>query len=243
MLKIVALGLARVGAAAWRDGDRIVTRSCVLGSRTDKPEENSSRFLKWLDSLFAEIRPEVVSVEDDTGRGAGSRTLRGYHTVAMLCARKAGASYSLDIGASRARKLALSNGGGSKAEAVAKACMVYRLGGELTDDEVDAVIPLPRDRAAHQDGPDARRRAPRGQAHRGASSASPGRPQVRIIIGMPVCQLSPKLKPRFAPGAAAGWVPPSGHSRTGGFGSCRTRCGLGTAAVRSGSRTSIGLSW
>ena len=142
MPRIVALDLARVGAAAWREGRCFCTRAFVLGSRTAKCEENSSHLLSWLDALFAEVRPEVVSVEDDTGRGAGSRTLRAYHTVAMLAARRVGASYRQDVCASRARKVALGTAAGGKSEAIARARVLYGLGAGLTDDEVDAVVLL-----------------------------------------------------------------------------------------------------
>ncbi len=142
MSRIVALDLARVGAAAWRDGGSIRTRQFVLAKRTASVEEKTEFLLAWLTELFAEVGPESVSVENDTGRGLGARTLRAYHAVAGIAARRAGASYRQDINAVRARKYGLGYGAGSKDQNVAKARMLFRLAPELTDDEVDAVVLL-----------------------------------------------------------------------------------------------------
>lgn len=140
--RIVALDLALVGAAAWREAGEIRTRHFVLARKSASVEEKTANLLAWLQQLFLEIRPSAVSVEDDTGRGAGARTLRGYQTTAMLAARAAGASYRCDICASRARKVALGTAAGGKTEAVARARVLYGLGPELTDDEVDAAVLL-----------------------------------------------------------------------------------------------------
>lgn len=114
----------------------------MLAKKTASVEEKTEFLLAWLTALFAEVVPSAVSVEDDTGRGAGARTLRAYHTVAMLAARRHGASYRCDIGASRARKVALGTAAGGKESAVARAKVLHGLSPDLTDDEVDAVVLL-----------------------------------------------------------------------------------------------------
>ena len=114
----------------------------MLASERTPVEEKTEFLLAWLTELFLEVRPESVSVEDDTGRGSGARTLRAYHAVAGIAARRAGASYRQDINAVRARKYALGYGAGTKESNVAKARVLFRLPPELTDDEVDAVVLL-----------------------------------------------------------------------------------------------------
>ena len=143
MSRIVALDLARVGAAAWRDGSNICTRHFVLAPERAPIEEKAANLLAILEPLILEIRPDVVTVEDDKKRGrATTAALRSYHTVAMLAAQKVGARIRVDVSASRARLCALGSAAGGKAAAVATARVLYGLAPDLTDDEVDAVVLL-----------------------------------------------------------------------------------------------------
>ena len=141
MVRFLALDLARVAGAAWRDDSGCLnTRSFELGKPTTKLDNNLSRLYDEVESLLDEVRPTLVSIEDDTGRGAGARTLRAYHAIAILCAARRGIASRCDIGASKARLLALGNGGLDK-EAAAKAARVF-FGIEGSPDEVDAAILL-----------------------------------------------------------------------------------------------------
>ena len=143
MPRIVALDLALAAGAAWRDpqDSRIVTRSFVLGRVRDPLPRRLANLYLAVNIVLDTARPDLVSIEDDTGRGTGSRTLRAYHAVAMLAAAHRGIEVRADIGASKARCLALGDGGLSKEAAIAAAKLFFGIEA-MTEDEADAAILL-----------------------------------------------------------------------------------------------------
>lgn len=85
----------------------------------------------------------IVAIEEQTYRGKGSRLLQGFRAIAEAQAAHHGARVIV-IGASRARELALGNGGYSKEEAhaVARALQLPGFSEATTEDARDAVILL-----------------------------------------------------------------------------------------------------
>jgi Holliday junction resolvasome RuvABC endonuclease subunit len=144
-VKILALDLARVAGAAWRDSSgSIITRPFTLGKAGT---ENVSSHLLALERIVKELLSEsgadTVSIELDTGRGKGTDTLRSYHIVAGMEADRNGAKVIRKLNAAAARKRAVGYGGSNLDEVYSRA--KYLLGLSLekqTDDEVDAGILL-----------------------------------------------------------------------------------------------------
>lgn len=142
MTRILALDLALVSGLAYRgDGGCFRTATLTLGKPSAAPADNFVVLDRELTRLFECVPFDLVSVEDDTGRGAGARTLRGYHSVAMTAARRAGIAVRCDIGASKARRLALGDGGLSKEDAASAAWTLHGIDCDGPD-ETDACILL-----------------------------------------------------------------------------------------------------
>lgn len=143
MQTILALDLARVSGLAFRDdAGGFRTATLTLGPKGHPPADNYVALDRELTKLFELTTFDLVTVENDTGRGgATTRTLRGYHTAARIAAARFGIPTRMDIGPSEARKLALGSGGASKEEAAGLLYVMHGFEGEGPD-EADAVILL-----------------------------------------------------------------------------------------------------
>lgn len=143
--RILALDLARVAGAAWRDNDgRIVTRAFTVGK---KGADNVPRHLVELDqivtSLIEESACDAVSIEKDFGRGSGSSTLRSYHAVAAMASERVGKRVIKKLMPCQARKRATGYGGGDKEEVERRAfLLIPGVNRNMTNDEIDAAILL-----------------------------------------------------------------------------------------------------
>lgn len=151
MTRILALDLARVMGAYWTDATGAAQRhNCDLGDLAQVPtaKRAASHGLLFgalegvLFDLILRASPDVIAVEDDTGRNKKvAEMLSGYRAIVHLMAAKRGIRVIDDMNASDARKLAGVPGGSTaKEEAVATARILFKIPAGATDDEVDAEI-------------------------------------------------------------------------------------------------------
>ena len=127
MHSLLSLDLARVSGAAWRDSSGALrTRAFVLGKEGDLPAALAS-LERIVDGLLDESGAGSVTIEMDTGRGAGSITLRAYHAVAVMVAGRRGLKAIRKLNAASARKLAVGYGGADLDRVYALATGVLRL--------------------------------------------------------------------------------------------------------------------
>ena len=142
MRRIIAFDLARLSGAAWRDcaGSLRVEHTCL--GRKGNLDEHLLTLRDWAQNLARDSGANVFAVENDVGRGKGSRTLQAYHSIVRLAAAEAGAQFVYDLNAMKSRKLALGAGLRDKARAQAVARAEFNIPLDATEDEVDAVILL-----------------------------------------------------------------------------------------------------
>ena len=141
MSRVLAFDLARFSGAAWRRNGAYGTSSINLG----KPGAIDGHLLvlkEWTESLIVEVEPDIIAVENDTGRGLGARTLQTYHAVVRLVAAERGVAFEYGFNSSRARKWALGRDAADKNDAQAKARAMFPIPAGLSEDEVDAIVLL-----------------------------------------------------------------------------------------------------
>ena len=96
------LDLAPVAGAAWDlPGGGYEPRAFVLGAK-GKIDDHFVELNRVVTDLVFGSGAKVVSIENDTGCGKGSITLRGYHAVAAKAARVLGCTVVRTINSSQA---------------------------------------------------------------------------------------------------------------------------------------------
>lgn len=158
MSGIVALDLATIAGVAIERPDGSIRRETVdlcdlAGVPKHKAARNHGKLFIALevivDIVLRGAEPDVIAIEDDTGRNkATAALLAGYRAIVTCAATKAGVRVISDMNASDARKLAgLPAGGTAKDVVTAKARRLFSIPATATDDEVDAEILLHATRA------------------------------------------------------------------------------------------------
>lgn len=142
-MRILALDLAtRTGASVDAADGTIVTSWRDLSTGLRKPAHGDlyAACDAFVSALIDEHQPEIVVAEEQIYRGKGSRLLGGYKAVVQLACARRQVRFIDDLNASKARELALGNGGLSKADAAVLASLHFRLPASLKEDEIDARI-------------------------------------------------------------------------------------------------------
>lgn len=151
MTRILALDLARVMGAFWispTGESQRFNRDLGELAEVSSSKRASSHGLLFgaleivLFDLIKRSQPDVIAVEDDTGRNKKSaEVLAGYRAIVHLMAAKRGIRVIDDMKASDARTAAGVPGGNTKKEvAAAAARLLFKIPSTATDDEVDAEI-------------------------------------------------------------------------------------------------------
>jgi len=153
-MKILALDLATVAGAAWRDADGniatlridLVANAGILKSKAALHHGALFNALqgavRGAVELFGPF--DVISVEDDTGLNKKtSALLAGYRAIVKLVGQELRIRVIDALDASQARATAGVGGGGTDKDiAVGNARRLYRLGNDISADEVDAAVLL-----------------------------------------------------------------------------------------------------
>lgn len=143
MMRILALDLAtRSGASVDATDGSVMTAWSDFSAGLKKPVHGQlyEACETFVTALIDEHQPDLVVVEEQTYRGKGSRLLGGFKAIVQLACARRNVRCIDDISASKARELALGNGGLSKEAAASLATLHFRLPKGLREDEIDARI-------------------------------------------------------------------------------------------------------